>query len=275
MPRPLFQPDAQLWTVNADESIAGCVRIMREHSVGALVVLSTDHLGTIVGIFTERDLVKSLELIERGAFWETPVRAVMTSKVVTVAVEKLATAPKLMALRQIRHLPVVAREGKRVRLVGVISMRDIFRYAMEAASFDLARVYAPAAEARARKRPIMAIISADQSLLQLVDQSLRLTKQMVVKAAPLHTDFSTLPELLERFDAVFVDLDDLEPAQCSRALASARAIGRGQKLYLGFNPTKLSDSSRASLKTIANRGRAHLLAKPLNLGLLYEKLHRE
>ena len=61
--RGSLTPQARVWSVRADLPIAECVRVLRDRSVGALVVLSDNVFEEIVGIFTERDLVKNIELI--------------------------------------------------------------------------------------------------------------------------------------------------------------------------------------------------------------------
>ena len=140
MPKPPLLPSAPVRFVRADVSIGECIRILRDHSIGALVVLSDDVEENLVGIFTERDLVKNIELVQRGAFWDAPVRTVMTTTLRTITVADLNDAPKIMAKYNIRHLPLVEKKGDRTRVVGVFSMRDIFRVVMENFHYDLGRV---------------------------------------------------------------------------------------------------------------------------------------
>lgn len=100
----------------SDTLTSAAVR-MWEQQTGSLLVLDDDLL---VGIVTERDVMKA---VARGHdLAATPVRAVMTSPVLTVTPRTpLHEAAALMAGRWIRHLPVL--EGD--RLVGVVSQRDL------------------------------------------------------------------------------------------------------------------------------------------------------
>jgi CBS domain-containing protein len=277
--RKLLPPQARLWTVRADATIAECVTLLREHSVGALVVLTDDKNEEICGIFTERDIVRHLELIQRGGFWDTPVRTVMTAGVVKLDISEIERAPRLMAEHHIRHLPVVTKEKGRERLVGVLSMRDIFRQVMEEHGYDLHRALAVQAnipeQGHARKKKIMGVFSSDPAMHELVDKGAKLTRNILMKAAPLQTDFDNLRELFDRFDTLFVDLDDLDPVAVARLLVVAKAVGREDVLFLAFNPTKLTDSVRAELHRIGDRKRVYLFSKPINLGLLYEKFLRD
>lgn len=275
MQNQLMKPQSRVWTVRADEPISQCVKLLREHGIGALIVLSDDKKEDVVGIFTERDLVRHLELIQRGAFWDTPVRTVMTSDIRTIKISELHLAPKLMAMHHFRHLPVVEESKGRKRLVGVLSMRDVFRYVMQAHDFDLTSVLAPPAPVKKHKKKLMGVFSADPAVLKLVDEGAKLTKHLLIKSAPLSTDFESLQELFERFDALFVDLDNLSPVELSRLLVVAKAVGRDDLLFIAFNPANLTEPVRKELIRIGGHKRVHLFSKPIALGLLYEKFLRD
>ena len=101
--------------------MAGLLEDLARHHVGAMVVV--DDAGTLVGIVSERDVVRRLN--ERGAdLLHAPVSEIMTSQVVTCgpgeAVNKLA---EIMTERRIRHMPVV-EDG---RLVGIVSIGDVVK----------------------------------------------------------------------------------------------------------------------------------------------------
>jgi|GEM_PF-228761 len=273
MKTALLKPQNRIWTVRADEPISQCVKILREHGIGALIVLSDDSKEDVVGIFTERDLVRHLELIQRGAFWDTPVRTVMTANIKTIKISELHLAPKLMAMHNFRHLPVVDETKGRKRLVGVLSMRDVFRYIMEEHDYDLTRALSP--PTRKHKKKLMGVFSSDPAVLKLVDEGAKLTKHLLIKSAPLSTDFDSLHEFFERFDALFVDLDSLGPVELSRLLVVARAVGREDLLFIAFSPAKMTEPVRKELLRIGNHKRVHLFSKPIALGLLYEKFLRD
>lgn len=104
--------------VSVKATVLDALKLMAEKNIGAVLVLDRDKL---VGILTERDYARKGVLTGRLAK-DTPVREVMTSKVVTVTPEH--TVQQCMAIlsdHQIRHLPVM--ENKKV--LGVLSMRDL------------------------------------------------------------------------------------------------------------------------------------------------------
>ncbi len=122
-----FRPPPAV-TVRADATILECVRIMKRREVGAVLILNDTGDGGIVGIFTERDLLRRLDDIRVGNFWDKPIRTVMTRPVRTIEVETLEQAAEIMLQKKLRHLPVVANEkNKKTRLLGVVSIRDLLQ----------------------------------------------------------------------------------------------------------------------------------------------------
>ena len=99
------------------DSLKDAASVMWKRQTGSILVMDGDEL---LGIVTERDVMKA---VARGAdLARTPVRAVMTSTVVTVTPDTtVPEAARHMATRWIRHLPVVV-EG---RVVGMVSQRDL------------------------------------------------------------------------------------------------------------------------------------------------------
>ncbi|MGC8948478.1 MAG: CBS domain-containing protein [Thermoprotei archaeon] len=109
--KELMTPKNKLITVKPSITILEAIKIMNEKGVGSVLVVENDKL---VGIFTERDVVRTaaneINLNER-------LEKVMTKKPVIVEEEDyLSKASLLMSEKNVRHLPVINKEGK---LVGV------------------------------------------------------------------------------------------------------------------------------------------------------------
>lgn len=107
-------------TVPVGATVRDAVQQMNASSVGSLVVMQ---LGQIVGIFTERDVLK--RVVDPGLHPAVArVGEVMTSPVLTIDPgTRITEAMELMTGRRLRHLPVIA-EGE---LVGMISIGDLLR----------------------------------------------------------------------------------------------------------------------------------------------------
>ncbi len=109
-----------IFSVGPDAPVLEAIRLMAEHSVGALLVMQGDKLA---GIVSERDYARKVILKGRSSA-DTPVRAIMTAQVHTVEPgESAQQCMQIMTDRRIRHLPVV--DGERV--VGMLSIGDLVR----------------------------------------------------------------------------------------------------------------------------------------------------
>ena len=107
-------------TMTPGRSLRDAAKFMADHNVGAVVIMDPEQPGP--GIFTERDLVRS---IGKG---ESPddehVSEHLTSHAAFADIDwDLEEAADTMAKGGFRHL-VVVRGGE---LCGIISMRDIMR----------------------------------------------------------------------------------------------------------------------------------------------------
>ena len=112
------------WCVHPDQSVAEAVRLMRQHQVGCLLVCEGD---TLLGIFTERDLMR--EVMAAGRPLTLPVSSCMTPHPVTVLPNApISAAVRLMEEGGYRHLPVLDATGKPV---GVLSVKRIVHYLVE------------------------------------------------------------------------------------------------------------------------------------------------
>ena len=111
-------------TVDPASSIGEAAEKMMEAGVGAVVVM--EDLVRIVGIVTERDLMRAVAQRARAA--EARVRQWMTEGVITIEPETtIDDAAKMMFERNFRHLPVV-KDG---RLLGIVSLRRLSQYEFE------------------------------------------------------------------------------------------------------------------------------------------------
>ena len=105
-------------SIPADATVYAALERLAEHDVGVLVVLDGDKP---VGIFSERDLARKVELRGRTAK-DTRVREVMTPEVLYVTPgHTLDRCMVLMKKDGVRHLVVVEDD----KVVGVVSARDI------------------------------------------------------------------------------------------------------------------------------------------------------
>jgi CBS domain-containing protein len=116
----LGQKPRGIYSVTPDAPVLEAIRLMAEHSVGALLVMQGDKLA---GIVSERDYARKVILKGRSSS-DTPVKQIMTAEVISVEPgQSTQQCMQIMTERRVRHLPVV--EGGRV--LGMLSIGDLVR----------------------------------------------------------------------------------------------------------------------------------------------------
>lgn len=108
-------------TVEPTTTVRDAARRMNEAGTGSVLV---EQDGQLLGIFTERDLMRRVVAVDLAP-GETTVGETMTTALVTATPEAtLADCGHLMSARRIRHLPVV--DGDRV--MGVVTTGDLLAH---------------------------------------------------------------------------------------------------------------------------------------------------
>jgi CBS domain-containing protein len=110
-------------SLEADRSISEAIHLMSEKDKGCVAV--TSH-GKPRGIFTERDVLKRVATKKVDPA-KTPIQKVMTKDLVTLPHTSLiGKVLQEMYRGNFRHMPIV---GDQKDLVGIVSMRDVLKYA--------------------------------------------------------------------------------------------------------------------------------------------------
>lgn len=130
----LIRSDAQVISVRAEITVDQAVETMVDQNVGSIVVLDRDE--TLIGIFTERDLLRRVvgKNLSPG---KTTIESVMTRNVHVV--DRSADrrdVHQLMESEHIRHVPIV--DGGSV--LGVVSLRDVLRSENAEKDFELTQL---------------------------------------------------------------------------------------------------------------------------------------
>jgi CBS domain-containing protein len=116
----LGQKPRAIYSVAPDAPVLEAIRLMAEHSIGALLVMKGQKLD---GIVSERDYARKVILMGRSSA-DTPVRDIMSAPVVTVQPETtVEKCMQLMTERRVRHLPVTEAG----RVVGMVSIGDLVK----------------------------------------------------------------------------------------------------------------------------------------------------
>jgi CBS domain-containing protein len=117
---------SELRTISADETVHSAVKKLAEYNIGALPVC--DPHGELVGIITERDVLRLVAADDAQAALQQKVAAVMTRNlVVSEPKDDLEYAMHVMTNKRIRHLPILVDE----KLVDILSIGDVVKAKLE------------------------------------------------------------------------------------------------------------------------------------------------
>jgi CBS domain-containing protein len=109
----------QLVTCLPDNSLAAVAKRLYSHGIGAMPVCEEGN--RMIGIVSERDLVRVFARADWSELQYLRARDVMTTRVISCGPEDtMRAAQDLMRTNHLRHLPVV--ENGRVQ--GMLSLRD-------------------------------------------------------------------------------------------------------------------------------------------------------
>jgi CBS domain-containing protein len=122
---------SNVFTVRPEHSVADAAALLTNKKVGVAVVC--DAKGKLVGVLSERDIVKGLSQFGKGAL-EMPVRNVMSSPVVTCGPsDSVKAVMEVMTERRIRHLPVIEKD----ELLGIVSIGDAVNFRLHEAQMEM------------------------------------------------------------------------------------------------------------------------------------------
>lgn len=124
-------------SVAPETTITDVVRILAEKRIGAVLVM--DAQSALVGILSERDIVRTLASHAGDTFGMTAAQLMTHSPTVTSPEASVVDAMEIMTEGRFRHLPVVS-DGK---LVGLVSIGDVVkaRIDQQAHEVDSLRAY--------------------------------------------------------------------------------------------------------------------------------------
>ncbi|MEO1379152.1 MAG: CBS domain-containing protein [Pseudomonadota bacterium] len=120
--RILSQKGDAVFSLVPDETLRTAVETLRDKRIGALLVVDSD--GLLVGIISERDIVRKLAETP-GKTLPQRVSDVMTRKVETCSPDdSLVDVLRRMTNGRFRHMPVMRGDT----LVGMVTIGDVINY---------------------------------------------------------------------------------------------------------------------------------------------------
>lgn len=249
------------YAVHSDASIAECVRIMREQGFGSILV--SDTRNALVGIFTERDLLKWIDEIQNGGHWNKPISLLMSKPVFTLSIDDLDQAAEIMIERNIRHLPIVhhdLKEGK--TLTGMVSMRDLLK-----------KMVAQKKAAKAKQKQLRAgMISQNESIRHLIRKICATQGNIAVETLLMDQETDALVAQVQPFDYLFVDLDGIETKAWAELLKKLNALTTPPSVLLFYDSLKHPESELELFSKLSLSKHFSAYMKPVNIFQVVDKV---
>lgn len=124
---------ASVVTVTAGSTLEEVAKRLTYHGIGAIVVVADEDSDRMVGIISERDIVR-LAAGQGAAALSMRANAAMTERVVTCSREDtIDEVISLLSREKIRHVPVFEHE----KLVGMLSIRDIIENRLDEQAMEI------------------------------------------------------------------------------------------------------------------------------------------
>jgi CBS domain-containing protein len=112
---------APIISVKPENTITEVVKVLAEKRIGAVLVI--DSAEKLVGILSERDIVRTLAKHAAGTFDMSAAQLMTPNPTTTSPHNTVAEAMEIMSDGRFRHLPVMDN-GK---LVGLVSIGDVVK----------------------------------------------------------------------------------------------------------------------------------------------------
>lgn len=119
-------------TIQPTETVQAVAELLASKRIGAVLV--RDRRGKVVGILSERDIVRGVA-DRKGDALDVQVQDLMTSDVKTCKpTDTTKEVMQVMTMRRIRHLPVMDGE----ELIGLVSIGDIVKARLDEQAQEVA-----------------------------------------------------------------------------------------------------------------------------------------
>mgnify|MGYP001192252037 FL=1 len=115
-----------LITLQETETISSAVEKLTEYNIGAIPIIN--EAKELTGILSERDIVKALAKRPFSKLYESSIKELMTSPVISCDKSILSDSlMELMTKNKIRHVPILEKKEP----IGIVSIGDVVKRLLE------------------------------------------------------------------------------------------------------------------------------------------------
>ncbi|MBI3555740.1 MAG: CBS domain-containing protein, partial [Deltaproteobacteria bacterium] len=175
-------------------------------------------------------------------------------------------APELMLKYGVRHLPIVVSDDDiKYRLVGIVSMRDLFRdlvYQLKETDEPIV----PKKKAGA-KIPKLGVVTLDPYLVRFLEEGLGDKAEGLFQAS-----FEELRRATLKANAFVLDLDHVRPEDWLDVLKTFNRDRKGPFTAIVFDPALYDPKTIQILKKLRDSQNFCSFTKPLPVPVIFHKL---
>ena len=115
-----------LITLQETETISSAVKKLTKYNIGAIPIIN--EAKELTGILSERDIVKALAKRPFSKLYESSIKELMTSPVISCDKSILSDSlMELMTKNKIRHVPIIEKRNP----IGIVSIGDVVKRLLE------------------------------------------------------------------------------------------------------------------------------------------------
>ena len=123
--------ERELITVNENDKLLVAINNSVKYNIGAIPVINNNK--KLVGIISERDIVKALSNYKNKDYSILLVNQLMTKTVISCEKEVLSDKlMELMTINKIRHIPIVENNAP----IGIVSIGDVVNRLIEKVQYE-------------------------------------------------------------------------------------------------------------------------------------------
>ena len=123
--------ERELITVNENDMWLDAINKLVKYNIGAIPVINNNK--KLVGIISERDIVKALSNYKNKDYSILLVNQLMTKTVISCEKEVLSDElMELMTINKIRHIPIVENNAP----IGIVSIGDVVNRLIEKVQYE-------------------------------------------------------------------------------------------------------------------------------------------
>ena len=121
---------SEVITIREDATVFDAISTLVQNNIGAVIV--TDEGGKVVGIVSERDILRA-SFKDLEGYGNRPVKEIMTRDLLVGEPEDdLEYVETIMTQNRIRHFPIFSDK----KMVGIISVGDVIKHQLSDVSYE-------------------------------------------------------------------------------------------------------------------------------------------